>query len=126
MLLFVVFMGTVTAVFLNVSLLQSAAYTSSLQTALSSRDVQTALGSGIRARRPVIGFLFPFGGSQFAQWSVTLTGSRGSGHLYGVANWTNGVWDFSRLTFESKNKKIKIDLTPVRLLQLPPVPAKNV
>jgi YD repeat-containing protein len=125
-LLFVVFMGTVTAVFLNVSLLQSAAYTSSLQTALSSRDVQTALGSGIRARRPVIGFLFPFGGSQFAQWSVTLTGSRGSGHLYGVANWTNGVWDFSRLTFESKNKKIKIDLTPVRLLQLPPVPAKNV
>jgi YD repeat-containing protein len=125
-LLFVVFMGTVTAAFLNISLVRSAAYTSSLQTALSSPDVQNALGSSIQARRPVIGFLFPFGGSQFAQWSVTLTGSRGSGHLYGVANWTTGVWDFSRLAFESENKKLKIDLTPMRRLQLPSVPAKSV
>lgn len=127
-LLFVAFMAIVTVVFLNRSLLQSTAYTSSLQTALSSPGVQSALGSGIRAKQPVFGFLFPFGGSQFAQWSVTLSGSRGSGHLYGVANWTNGVWDFSRLVFEPEGNRSgdKIDLTPVRRLQLPAVPAKNV
>jgi YD repeat-containing protein len=125
-ILFVVFMGIVTVVFLNVSLLQSTAYTSSLQTALSSPDVQSALGSGIRAKQPALGYLFPFEGSQFAQWSVTLTGSRGKGHLYGIANWTNGTWDFSRLVFESENKALKLDLTPVRKLQLPSVPAKNV
>ena len=121
-------MAIVTVVFLNRSLLQSTAYTSSLQTALSSPGVQSALGSGIRAKQPVFGFLFPFGGSQFAQWSVTLSGSRGSGHLYGVANWTNGVWDFSRLVFEPEGNRSgdKIDLTPVRRLQLPAVPAKNV
>jgi len=57
-----------------------------------------------------------------------LSGSHGSGHLYGVANWANGTWDFSRLVFESESNRSsgKIDLTPVRRLQLPSVPAKNV
>jgi YD repeat-containing protein len=136
LLLFAVFLLIAAVVYVNVSLLQSSAYTVSLQTALSSPDVQSALGSGIRAKQPVLGFLFPFGGSQFAQWSVILTGSRGSGHLYGVANWTNGAWDFSRLSFEPENgkdndndkdkDKDKVELTPVRPLQLPTVPAKNV
>jgi YD repeat-containing protein len=127
-LLFVVSIAIVTVVFLNRSLLQSTAYTSSLQTALSSPGVQSALGSGIQAKQPVFGFLLPLGGSQFAQWSVTLSGSHGSGHLYGVANWANGTWDFSRLVFESEGNRSsgKIDLTPVRRLQLPSVPAKNV
>jgi len=97
---------------------------------MSSPDVQSAIGGGIHAQQPVLGFVFPFRGTQFAQWSVVLTGSRGRGHLYGVANWSNGVWDFSRLVFESESSngqyKDKIDLTPVRRLQLPAVPAKNV
>lgn len=126
LLLFAAFVVIAALVYLNVNLLQSSAYTSSLQTALSSAQVQSALGSGIRAKQPVLGYLLSFRGSQFAQWSVTLTGSHGSGHLYGVANSINGVWDFSRLTFEPKNGKDKIDLTPVRRLQLPLVPTKNV
>jgi predicted Zn-dependent protease len=125
-LLFVGFIAIVIVVSLNVMLVQSPAYESSLQTALSSGDVQSALGSGIRAKQPVLGYLFPFADSQFAQWAVTLTGSRGSGHLYGVANQTNGAWDFSRLVFQPANSKDKIDLTPVRRPQLPSVPTKNV
>ena len=79
-LLFVVSIAIVTVVFLNRSLLQSTAYTSSLQTALSSPGVQSALGSGIQAKQPVFGFLFPFGGSQFAQWSAGKTGPQYSRH----------------------------------------------
>jgi len=106
---------------------QSKAYGDSLKTALFSADVQSALGSGIRAKPPVIGYLvLPFRDSQFAEWSVALTGSHGSGHLYGVANQINGAWDFSRLVFESEDGKSKVDLTPVRQLRLPPVPSKRV
>jgi YD repeat-containing protein len=126
LLLFAGFIAIATVVLLNASLVQSTAYQSSLKTALSSPDVQSALGSGIRARQPVLGYLFPFTDSQFAQWSVALTGSSGSGHLYGVANQIHGTWDFSRLVFESENSKVKVDLTPVRRPQLPSVPAKNV
>jgi YD repeat-containing protein len=66
-----------------------------------------------------------FGQSEFAEWSVALAGSRGSGHLYGVANQVNGVWEFSRLTFESRDGKDRMDLTPVHQLSLPRVPEKN-
>jgi YD repeat-containing protein len=140
LLVFVGFCAIAAVVYSNVMLQQSSAYTVSLQTAMASPDVQSALGSGIRAKQPVLGFVFPFRGTQFAQWSVVLTGSRGSGHLYGVANWSSGAWDFSRLVFEperssgqdksnDKDKdhdKDKVDLTPIRQLQLPAVPAKNV
>ena len=103
--LFAGFLAIATVVYLNVTLLQSSAYTISLQTAMSSPDVQNALGNRIRAKQPVLGYLFPFTDSQFAQWSVTLTGSHGSGHLYGIANQINGTWDFSRLVFESESGK---------------------
>jgi YD repeat-containing protein len=115
-----------TLVYLNMNLVQSTAYATSLKVALSSADVQAALGSGIRAKGPVLGYLLPFRSSQFAEWSVALTGSRGSGHLYGVANQINGAWDFSRLVFVSENGKARADLTPVRRLKLPTVPVKNV
>lgn len=124
--LFAGFIAIAAVVYLNLMLVQSTAYQSSLKAALSSPDVQSALGNGIRAKQPVLGYLFPFMDSQFAQWSVTLTGSRGSGHLYGVANQINGTWDFSRLVFESANNRDRFDLTPVRRPQLPSVPAKNV
>src|SRR5580700_11028422 len=126
LLLFAGFIVIATVVYLNEVLVQSTAYQNSLKTAFSSTEVQSMLGSRIRAKQPVLGYLFPFTDSQFAQWSVTLTGSRGSGHLYGVANQTNGTWDFSRLVFQPANSKDKIDLTPVRRPQLPSVPTKNV
>src|SRR5580658_2696503 len=113
-------------VYLNIRLVRSGAYRDSLKTAFSSAQVQSALGDGMRVRQPVVGFLIPFADSQFAEWSVVLTGSRGTGQLYGVATEVNGVWEFSRLAFESTNGEDKVELTPVRQLRLPSVPAKNV
>jgi YD repeat-containing protein len=113
-------------VYLNIRLVRSGAYRDSLKTAFSSAQVQSALGDGMRVRQPVLGFLIPFADSQFAEWSVVLTGSRGTGQLYGVATEVNGVWEFSRLAFESTRGKANVELTPVRQLRLPSVPAKNV
>jgi YD repeat-containing protein len=113
-------------VYLNVNLVQSDAYKDSLKIALSSPEIQNALGSSIRIKQPVIGYALPLRHSQFAEWSVVLAGQSGTGHLYGVANKVNGAWNFSRLAFHLNDGKEKIDLTPVRRLRLPPVPAKHV
>src|ERR1700730_7865975 len=113
-------------VYLNSRLVKSEAYKTSLSTALSSTQVQNALGGDLHVKQPVIGYLSPFGDSQLAEWSVGLAGSRGRGHLYAVANQVAGVWDFSRLVFAPDDGGNKVDLTPVRPLQLPKTPTKNV
>lgn len=113
-------------IFLEVRLVQSGAYKLALQRALSSTDVQNILGGEIRVKQPALGYVSFLGDQQFAEWSVVLSGSRTRGHLYGVANRVRGTWEFSRLTFEAENKRDRVDLTPVRLLRLPSVPAKRV
>src|SRR3984893_8958929 len=113
-------------VYLNSRLVESEAYKTSLSTALSSTELQNALGADFHVKQPVIGYLFPFRDSQFAEWSVGLAGSRGRGHLYAVANQVAGIWDFSRLVFAPDDGGNKVDLTPVRPLQLPKAPTKNV
>ena len=113
-------------VYLNIMLVQSDAYKDSLEIALSSPEVQNALGSSIRIKQPVFGYALPLRRSQFTEWSVVLAGQHGTGHLYGVANKVNGDWNFSRLVFHPNNGKEKIELTPVRRLRLPSVPAKHV
>jgi YD repeat-containing protein len=124
--LFAVILIVAALVYLNSRLTESEAYKTSLSTALSSVELQNALGANLRVKRPVFGYLSPFGDSQFAEWSVGLTGSRGRGRLYAVANQVNGSWDFSRLVFAPENGGAKVDLTPVRSLRLPSVPTKTV
>ena len=113
-------------VYLHIRLVRSGAYQDGIKTASSSAQVQSALGDGIRARQPALGYLISFADSQFAEWSVLLTGSRGSGNLYGVATEVNGAWEFSRLAFVSTSGEVRVELTPVRQLKLPSVPAKDV
>jgi YD repeat-containing protein len=113
-------------VYLNIALVQSDAYKDSLKIALSSPEVQRAIGGSIQVKQPVFGYALRLRHSQFAEWSVILAGQRGTGHLYGVANKVNGDWNFSRLAFHPNNGKEKTDLTPVRRLRFPPVPAKHV
>jgi YD repeat-containing protein len=113
-------------VYLNSRLVQSEAYKKSVSMALSSTQVQNALGGHLHVKQPVIGYLSPFGDSQFAEWSVGLAGFRGCGHLYAVANQVAGIWDFSRLIFAPDDGGNKVDLTPVRALQLLKAPTKNV
>jgi YD repeat-containing protein len=110
----------------DVRLVRSGAYNLALQRALSSAEVQKILGSVIRVKYPALGYLSLFGEQQFAEWSQALSGPRGSGHLYGVANRVRGTWEFSRLVFEAENKKERVDLTPIHRLRLPSVPAKSV
>jgi YD repeat-containing protein len=112
-------------VYLNTTFVRSDAYQQSLRGVLSSTEVLHALGTGIRPSRTALGLLFPLGDSEFAEWSLALTGSRGRGHLYGVANQVNGEWNFSRLSFVSGNGE-KIVFTPARPLHLPTVPTKKV
>jgi YD repeat-containing protein len=118
--------GIGTCVYSNVVLVRSEAYKDSLTRAFSSPEIQNVLGGDIHAKYPALGYVIALGNLRFAEWSVALAGSRGKGHLYGVANQINGVWEFSRLTFESDARKGRIDITPIRRLLLPRVPTKNV
>jgi YD repeat-containing protein len=108
-------------------LLTSDAYRVSLDLAKSSPDLQRILGEGIHAAWFPVGSALPRYNSDFAEWSVLLSGSASKGRLYGVANNVGGYWEFSRLTFVAAKDGSKIDLTPTpSRLKLPPVDAKKV
>jgi YD repeat-containing protein len=125
--LLVVVAAILILVFLNVRLSQSWAYKNSVTIAKSSPELQSVLGNGIKVGWPALGYAFPSRSSEFAEWSVKLSGSRGAGHLYGVANAVNGSWEFSRLVFVAENGQTRIDLNDVsRVARLPSIPAKSV
>jgi YD repeat-containing protein len=103
------------------------AYNQAITLAKSSSEVQNLLGDGIKAQVPAVGFAIGSNGGQFTEFSVRLVGSRANGHLYGVANAVNGVWEFSRLSLRADGMTQKIDLAPTpRRLVLPSVPAKKI
>ena len=110
----------------NLMLVRSNAFQTALTAVFSSPQIQSEIGTGIQAKYPALGHLMSFGDSEFAEWSIAVTGSHGSGRLYGVANQINGVWDFSRVTFKSDHNGASLDLTPVRRLLLPEVPTQIV
>jgi YD repeat-containing protein len=106
---------------------ETEAYKESVVVAQASRDAQTLLGSGIDVKSPAWGYVTDFRGSKFAEWSVKLAGSRGKGHLYGIANETRGSWEYSRLELVSDDSEKRLDLTPApAALKFPPVPVRHV
>lgn len=105
----------------------TAAYKQALAIALSSSEVHREIGGSGRAGALALGTVQSLYGSQFAEFSVRLAGEHGGGRLYGVANSTGQVLEFSRLSFVPDASGRSIDLTPApRRLVLPPVPAKKV
>lgn len=107
-------------------LLMSGAYLTSLSLAESSPAAQKVLGTGIHVKTLPIGSALRRYNSDFAEWSVTLKGSLGSGRLYGVANNINRGWEFSRLILVP-SKGGKIDLTPTPPpLRVSPEDAKRI
>ena len=95
--------------------------------AKASPKVQQLLGNGIKNEWPPLGTTKSGAGWAFTEFTVHLSGSKGSGHLYGVANAVNGKWEFSGLTVSVDQKNQKVDLTPPPLPQnLPVVPKKKV
>jgi YD repeat-containing protein len=78
--------------------------------------VQRVLGSGIHASGLPIGSALWRYNSDFAEWSVSIAGTLGSGRLYGVANAIGGQWEYSRLSVvTATGGKIDITPTPTRL-----------
>src|ERR1700691_5753126 len=83
-------------VLVETRLTDTQAYKDAIAIAKSSPEVQSALGNDIKTEWPALGYDLSFHGSQFAQWSVKLSGSRGEGHLYGGANGGLGLGEDSR------------------------------
>ena len=103
------------------------AYKQAIAIAQSSQQVQSTLGTGIKVILPLTGFTTKEKGEQFIQFSVRITGSKGSGRLNAVANEINDVWEFSRLSLTLDRTAQRIDLAPApQRLALPSVPTKKI
>jgi YD repeat-containing protein len=114
-------------VFLNFRLVHTAAYKDSVAVVESSQEAKSMLGDGIKVIALAMGYDLRLQGSEFAEWSVKMRGSRGTGHLYGVANKINGSWEFSRLVIVSDAGSNRVDLNAAPPpMRLPSVPAKEV
>lgn len=112
---------------LNAGLAQSDAYKDSLEIVRASPVVQSALGSDITVQSEPVGLGLDDPNSEFEEWSVKLTGSLGTGDLYGVANQFKGSWEFSQIVLVLNGGKKRLNLAPLpRRLNLPPVPAQKV
>jgi len=112
--------------YVNSALVRSEAYKNSLSIAFASPELQNTLGTDIHPMSRAFGHLEKFEGAEFAEWSIPLSGTRGRGKLYGIANQVNGVWDYTRLVFQSADGRERVDLTPVHPLSLPKVPTRSV
>ena len=112
--------------YLNQRMKRSEAYKRSLTIAYNSLDVQKILGTDIHQEATAIGHLETFEGAEFTEWSIPLVGTRGSGHLFGIANRVKGTWDYARLVLRTDDGTNTVDLTPVHAVVLPEVPARTV
>lgn len=122
---FLTVLGTI--VMLHYFVSRTEAYNQALGLTVSSTEVRGVLGDRIAAQGPALGFIFPSHGGRFIAFSVRVAGSRGKGHLYGVANAINGVWEFSRLSLRADARPEKINLAPARRIStVPSVPRKRV
>lgn len=86
-------------------------YQESLAKARSASSVQTLIGQPIE--EGWIAFLETHHvyGSDFAQWTASIKGPKGSGWLDGAANRIGSSWRYSHLTFRGSGGQI-VDLTP--------------
>jgi YD repeat-containing protein len=74
--------------------------------------LQSLLGQPIQEGWPTFGEIRAVDGSDFAEWTSSLKGSKGRGQLHGVANRIGDTWHYSRLLFISADGKNALDLTP--------------
>ena len=93
-------------------LFRSGAYLTSIGIAESSPAVQSVLGTGVHLSGVPIGSALARYGTEFAEWSVPIAGSRARGRLYGIANGIGGEWEYSRLSVVLDRDGAQIDITP--------------
>ncbi len=94
--------------YVNSALVRSEAFKNSLSITSTSPELQNILGADIRQISRAFGHLEKFEGAEFAEWSVPLSGPRGRGNLYGIANRVDGVWDYTRLVFQSADGRERV------------------
>ena len=93
------------------------AYQHSLETARANPAVVAALGQPIEDGWLVTGNFEESGGAGQAQFSIPLSGPKGSGTLYVEARKSAGQWDYSTMALEMDTSKQRVDL-----LETPPQP----
>jgi YD repeat-containing protein len=87
-------------------------YQESLAIARSSPELQSLLGQSVQEGWGVYGVVHRAYGSEFAEWTVSLKGSKGRGQLYGVANRIGPSWHYSRLLVILAGSRNSLDITP--------------
>jgi YD repeat-containing protein len=106
---------------------RTEAYNQSIRIVQSSEGAGRLLGSNIHTASIVWGSVRGSGDAKFAEWSVKVSGSHGTGHLYGTANFVRGSWEYSRLELVSADGVQRADLTPAPAqLTLTPASPKRV
>jgi YD repeat-containing protein len=112
---------------LHYRVISTDAYNQAITIAESSPEVRDVLGSSIRVQIPVTGFVINSSSALFTTFCVRLVGSKGSGHLCGVANAVNGSSEFSRLSLHVAGTTRSTDLAPKpQFLAVPAVPTKKI
>jgi hypothetical protein len=90
----------------------SVPYTESLATVKQDAQVQQLLGDPIEPGFFVTGSINVSGDSGDADIAYSVSGPKGSGTVYVVAEKTAGEWDFKTLALESAETGDRIDLLP--------------
>jgi YD repeat-containing protein len=100
--------------FLNIraQIISKPFYQESLSIASSSAELQSLMGQSVQGSWDVYGVIHRAYGSEFAEWTVSLKGSKGRGRLYGVANRTGPSWHYSHLLVTLEGGGSALDITP--------------
>jgi predicted Zn-dependent protease len=86
-------------------------YQASLAMARSSSEIQNLLGQPLQEGWTTFVESRHVYGSDFAEWTASLKGPKGSGQLSGAANRIGSSWHYSRLMLTADDGRI-VDLTP--------------
>jgi len=86
-------------------------YQESLAIAQSSPEIRNLLGQPLQEGCTTFVATRHAYGSDFAEWTASIKGPKGSGQLSGAANHIGSSWRYSRFLFTLDNGKV-VDLTP--------------
>jgi len=87
---------------------QTPIYAESVQKAKDNAEVQAVLGTPISEGWMIQGKVNVVNNSGNADFTIPLTGPKGSGNIHVVATMTNGKWSYNSLTVVTETKEINL------------------
>lgn len=90
----------------------SDAYQTGLESARHNDAIADLIGSPVEAGFWVFGSISLSGALDLADISFPAHGPEGSGNVHVVGNKTDGVWQYSTVTFEPQAEGREVDLLP--------------